>query len=124
MEMEHHIHHSCQSDQGKHPRPWYWIGMPVSEPRFEICSSVPPSIFLHERVVHGDNKDLASLLELGVVDVAGDVGARASRAWNDGQHGRFFSLPCSSQSRTKSSRNTDNDTLALELLGEVDLVAG
>lgn len=35
---------------------------------------------LHEGVVDGDNKDLASLLELRVVDEAGDVGAGAGGA--------------------------------------------
>jgi hypothetical protein len=36
--------------------------------------------FLHEWVVDGDDKDLAGLLELGVVDEAGDVGAGAGGA--------------------------------------------
>lgn len=35
----------------------------------------------------------------------------------------FFRL-CFGQSRTESSRDTDDDTLALDLLGQVDLVAG
>lgn len=57
-----------------------------------ISPFVLPAVFLHERVVHSDNKDLAGLLELGVVDVAGNVGAGASRAWELGQHWGGFLL--------------------------------
>lgn len=39
-------------------------------------------------------------------------------------HSSFFSRLCFGQSRTESSRDTDDDTLALDLLGQVDLIAG
>lgn len=35
---------------------------------------------LHKGIIDGDDKDLASFLELGVVDVARDVGAGAGGA--------------------------------------------
>lgn len=35
---------------------------------------------LHERIIDRDNEDLTSFLELGVVDISGDVGAGAGRA--------------------------------------------
>lgn len=34
-------------------------------------------VYLHEGIVHGHDKDLAGIFELGVRDVAGDVGVRA-----------------------------------------------
>lgn len=36
---------------------------------------------LHKRIIDGNNKHLAGLLQLGVVDVAGHVGAGASGAY-------------------------------------------
>ena len=41
--------------------------------QLEVCS-------LHEGVIDRDDKDLTSILELGVVDEAGNVGARTRRA--------------------------------------------
>lgn len=57
-----------------------------------------------ERIIDRDNDDLTGFLEFGVVDISGDVGAGAGRA--------------------ESCGNADNDALALQLAGEVDLVAG
>jgi hypothetical protein len=36
--------------------------------------------FLHESIVNGDDKDLSGVLNLGVGNVAGDVGIGAGRA--------------------------------------------
>jgi hypothetical protein len=36
--------------------------------------------FLHESIVNRDDEDLAGILDLGVGDVAGDVGVGACRA--------------------------------------------
>lgn len=36
---------------------------------------------VHEGVVDGDDEDLAGVLDLGVLDVAGDVGVGAGWAW-------------------------------------------
>jgi hypothetical protein len=36
---------------------------------------------LHESIVDGDDKDLASVLKLGVCNVAGDVAVGAGWAW-------------------------------------------
>lgn len=35
------------------------------------------AVYLHEGIVHGHDKDLAGIFELGVRKVAGDVGVRA-----------------------------------------------
>lgn len=93
------------------------------------CAFIPPTVALHEGVVHGNNEDLTGLLELGVADVARDVGAGASRACDDSQHSEdswrtVSPLLWLRQLRTEGSRNADDDTLALDLLGEIDLVPG
>ena len=79
------------------------------------------SVSLHEGVVHGDDKDLTGLLELGVVDIARNVRTGAGRAcgWST-----FYPCFVCSDSRTESCGDTDDYTLALQLIGEVDLVAG
>ena len=87
---------------------------------------------LHKRVVDGDHEDLAGVLQRRVVDVAGHVGAGARRACGSGgsvvsyrhmymavYHG-FGNI----WKRTEGSRDTDDNALALKLLGDVDLVAG
>lgn len=86
---------------------------------------------LHKRVVDGDHEDLAGVLQRRVVDVAGHVGAGASRACGSGgsvvsyrhmymavYHG-FGNI----WKRTEGSRDTNDNALALKLLGDVDLVA-
>lgn len=37
---------------------------------------------LHKGVVHGHHEDRTGFLELGVIDVAGDVAGRAGGAWS------------------------------------------
>jgi len=60
---------------------------------------------LHDKgVVDRDDEDITGILELLVVDVTGNVGFGARR--------------------TESSRDTNDKTLALEDLGDGDLVAG
>jgi hypothetical protein len=49
-----------------------------SEPRASESDSLAANI--HERVIDRDDENLAGFIELGVVDVARDVGAGASRA--------------------------------------------
>lgn len=77
---------------------------------------------LHKGVIDGDHKDLAGLLQLGVVHVARDVGAGASGA---SKKLVGMSYSCRDEGdRTESRRGANDDTLALDLLGEVDFVAG
>ena len=88
-------------------------------------------VSLHERVVDRDDKHFAGVLQSGVVDVPGHVGAGARRACGSGgsvvsyrhmymavYHG-FGNI----WKRTEGSRDTDDNALALKLLGDVDLVA-
>lgn len=58
----------------------------------------------HEWVVDRDDESLTSLLELGVVDEAGNVGAGAGGA--------------------EGGRSANDNSLVLDLLGQVDLVTG
>ena len=87
---------------------------------------------LHKRVVDGDHEDLAGVLQRRVVDVAGHVGAGARRACGSGgslvsyRH-RYMAANhgCGNiWKRTEGSWDTDDNTLALKLLGDIDLVAG
>ena len=86
---------------------------------------------LHKWVVDRDDKHLTGVLQRRVVDVAGHVGAGARRACGSGgsvvsyrhmymavYHG-FGNI----WKRTEGSRDTDDNALALKLLGDVDLVA-
>ena len=86
---------------------------------------------LHKWVVDRDDKHLTGVLQRRVVDVAGHVGAGARRACGSGgslvsyRH-RYMAANhgCGNiWKRTEGSRNTDNNALALKLLGDVDLVA-
>jgi hypothetical protein len=47
---------------------------------------------IHEGVVDGDNEDLAGVLDLGVLDVAGNVGVGAGWAWVVSAQG-YISIP-------------------------------
>lgn len=99
----------------------------------------------HERVVDRDNKDLAGRRELGVRNEAGDMGCRARRALLAGQqadmqHRRKSTLGVSlyaagtpmiwggmersAQARVGTARRTTHESLAFQLLGDTDLVAG
>ena len=87
---------------------------------------------LHKRVVDRDHKHLTGVLQRRVVDVAGHVGAGARRAC--GSVGSLVSYRhrymaayhgCGNiWKRTEGSWDTNDNTLALKLLGDVDLVAG
>ena len=88
-------------------------------------------VSLHERVVDRDDKHFAGVLQSGVVDVPGHVGAGARRACGSGgslvsyRH-RYMAANhgCGNiWKRTEGSWDTDDNTLALKLLGDVDLVA-
>lgn len=63
---------------------------------------------------------MTSLLELGVVHEAGDVGAGARGAWR----GLVAIGDFVTSSRTEGSWGTDDHGLVLDLLGQIDLVAG
>jgi len=86
---------------------------------------------LHKWVVDRDDKHLTGVLQRRVVDVAGHVGAGARRAC--GSEGSLVSYRhrymaanhgCGNiWKRTEGSWDTDDNTLALKLLGDVDLVA-
>jgi hypothetical protein len=87
---------------------------------------------LHKRVVDGDHEDLTGVLQRRMVDVARHVGAGARRACGSGgllvsyRHSRYMEAyhGCGNiWKRTEGSRDTDDNALALELLGDVDLVA-
>ena len=60
----------------------YWLVFDC----FLACLFLPPSGLMgtdediHERIVHSDDENLTGFLQLGVVDVAWDVGARARGA--------------------------------------------
>lgn len=82
---------------------------------------------LHEWIIDSDDKDLASILELGVVNVPRNMGARASRAYMS-ELDNLQSLSSSKRPEvemihTVSGGDTDDDTFTLELLGKVDLVS-
>lgn len=88
---------------------------------------------LHKGVVDRDHKHLTGVLQRRVVDVAGHVGAGARRAYKSGEslvsyrYSRCMAAYHGSGNiweRTEGSWDTDDNTLALKLLGDVDLVAG
>ena len=88
---------------------------------------------LHKRVVNRDHKDLASVLQRGVVDVTGHVGAGACRACGLKDHSSATGTGTRTAvyrgceriwKRTEGSRDADDNAFTLEFLGDVDLVAG
>ena len=81
---------------------------------------------LHDKgVIDGDDENLSGVLEGGVVDVAGDMCARASGAYLIVLSIAIQLQVCiGREERTESGWNADNDTLSGQFLGDVDLVAG
>lgn len=86
---------------------------------------------LHKWVVDRHHKHLTGVLQRRVVDVAGHVGAGARRACGSvgslvSYRHRYMAVyhGCGNMwKRTEGSWDTNDNTLALKLLGDVDLVA-
>lgn len=78
-------------------------------------------IIVHEGIIHAHDEDLAGVLELGMVNVGGNVSRRA------GGTCMLFSAPISrisvSRMHTECCRNANDDAFALQLLRKVDFIA-
>jgi hypothetical protein len=108
----------------------WWSGGDMAQGRENVGEEASGN--LHKRVVDGDHEDLTGVLQRRMVDVARHVGAGARRACGSGgllvsyRHSRYMEAyhGCGNiWKRTEGSRDTDDNALALELLGDVDLVA-
>lgn len=95
-----------------------------------VCWVHRPDV-IHEGVIDRDNEYFARTLDLGVVDVTGDVRVRASRAWIMlGQIGRSqrvvrlaVVLPQKAHKHTEGSWDANDESRSrTELSCEVDLV--
>lgn len=77
---------------------------------------------IHKRIIDRNDKNLPGVLQLGVVDVPGYVGARASRAYTYMVSFPYYRKGVLGGARTKGGRSANDNTLVLDLLGQVDLV--